>query len=471
MGSLRFRPAATALVVALMLASGIAVAPSAVALEPPDALALVEMLRDGKITRLERHLNAYQSAFERGQISDRMVDTAFNAFMTTDPEMVEILTEWVEKRPDSYAARAARGHYYLSLGWIARGGGFANETSDDRFRTMNDFFGLAVEDLEAAISLRPRLSIAYGSLISIAQARGDSARITFLANTALDLAPQSFSVRIARLDSLVPWWNSDRDTEAALADIAEYLAEIEVDSRRYPVLKPLLGYADFVSGRMLYRAELYDDAAKYFERALSFGAYWTYHLARAETFRQNGQYLFAMQSFDAAEGLSPGNFGVIVARGWTYNHIGNYEQAIKVWDRALALAPMDPDVLRAKGRALGKLGRYEEAREAYDKAAFYGAYDPVIRGERGHLLLNQLADEEAALDDLRAATDLDPESPRYWFDYGIALTLTNSCDAAAALATYLKRCEEGGEPGDCSLEHRTSATNLMRQMLSADCQG
>ena len=132
---------------------------------------------------------------------------------------------------------------------------------------------------------------------------------------------------------------------------------------------------------------------------------------------------------------------------------------------------MDPDVLRAKGRALGKLGRYKEAREAYDKAAFYGAYDPVIRGERGHLLLNQLADEEAALDDLRAATDLEPEAARYWFDYGVALTLTNSCDAAAALATYLKRCEEGGEPGDCSLEHRTSATNLMRQMLSADCQG
>ena len=471
MASLRFRPAAAALVAALTLAAGLAVAPPAVALNPPDSTMLVEMLHSGKITRLERHLNAYQSAFERGQISDRMVTSAFNSFMTTAPEMVEILTVWVEKMPDSYAAHAARGYYYLDLGWIARGSAFANETPDDRFRTMNDFFGLAVADLETAIMLRPRLTIAYAGLISIARARGDIAHTGFLAETAVEQVPHSFAVRIERLDSLVPWWNGGRGTEAALAEIAEYLAEIEVDSRRHPVLKPLLGYADFVSGQMLYRADLNDDAGTYFERALTFGEFWRYHLALGNVFRANGQYLFAMQSFDAAERLLPGNFDIVVARGWTYNRMGNYEQAIKQWDRALALAPMEPDVLRAKGRALGRLGRYEAAREAYDKAAFYGAYNAVIRGERGHLLLNELGDEQAALADLRAATDLEPETPRYWFDYGVALTLTNSCDAAAALATFLKRCEDGGEPGDCSFDDRTVATNLMRQMLSADCQG
>ena len=125
MASLRFRPAATALVAALTLAAGIALAPPVAALEPPDSLALAEMLRSGKITRLQHYLNAYQGAFERGQISDGMVDSAFAAFMTTDPEMVEILTRWVEKRPESFAARAARAPRRLACtrgpGWQGDG--------------------------------------------------------------------------------------------------------------------------------------------------------------------------------------------------------------------------------------------------------------------------------------------------------------------------------------------------------------
>jgi tetratricopeptide (TPR) repeat protein len=129
---------------------------------------------------------------------------------------------------------------------------------------------------------------------------------------------------------------------------------------------------------------------------------------------------------------------------------------------------MAPATLRAKGKALRELGRLDEARAAYDKAAFYGAYDHEVRAERGTLLLNDLDDAAAAAEDLGAATSLKPDRADYWRDYGRALFKTNDCDAAAALATFLRLCREGAE---CGEEDLVSAAAGIQRITRGDCEG
>jgi hypothetical protein len=96
--------AATGLAVFLCAGAGVGHA-----LDYPDKRELVDMLRRGSLTKLERRLTAYQSAFENGRASDELVDHAYRAFANSDPELAGLLDRWVEKQPTSYAARAARG--------------------------------------------------------------------------------------------------------------------------------------------------------------------------------------------------------------------------------------------------------------------------------------------------------------------------------------------------------------------------
>ena len=47
---------------------------------------------------------------------------------------------------------------------------------------------------------------------------------------------------------------------------------------------------------------------------------------------------------------------------------GRYEEAVQAYDKALALNPGDSDALNRKGLALHYLNRYKEALQAYDKS-------------------------------------------------------------------------------------------------------
>jgi tetratricopeptide (TPR) repeat protein len=438
------------------------------ALDHPDKRELLDMLRRGSLTKLERWLTAYQSGFENGRASDRLVDFAYRAFANSDPELAEALDRWVEKRPESSAARAARGYYYGHLGWIARGDGSAEETPDERWRAMEQFFALAEDDLKSATAAKPRLSAAYGHLISIAMARGNRSETAFLMQKGLDLAPHSFEIRRAYLLSLTPWRRSDLTTERSLAEIARYLEDVGDAAARHPDLRPLLGFADYVSAELLYRSGRYLDAETYFQRALGYGGFWWYHFRRGMNFLDNEQYIFALQDFDAALGLRPQVAEVHGWRGWAFRRMNSYPKALEEWELALELDSMAPATLRAKGLALRELGRLDEAKAAYDKAAFYGAYDHEVRAERGALLLHDLDDPAAAVEDLGAATRLKPDRPDYWRDYGGALFETNDCDAAAALATYMRLCQQGGE---CGEEDMVWAARGIQRITRGDCKG
>lgn len=433
---------------ALALAAG---APAAVALDHADKLEMVDMLRRGSLTKLETWLAAYQNAFENGRASDGMVDHAYSAFANSDPELAATLDGWVDKRPGSYAALMARADYYANLVRIAGADAPTEETRAEGRRAMDRLAGLARADLEAALARKPRLSVAYARLIELDTRLANAADAEFVMRKGLDLVPGSFAIRAAYLDGLVPWGRPGLTVAEARQSVARFMKEIEYSAGQYADLRPLLGYPDFVEGQVLSGMGRHAAAALHFQQALSHGAYWLYHYGYGLSHERDGQYVFALQSYDRALALHPQTAEVLARRGWAYWGLDDRSGAVAEWDQALALDALEPDTLYAKAIALEALGRTDEALAAYDKAAVYGAWDDRVRAGRGALRLNRLGDFAGAVEDLRAATDLAPDRIAYWHDLAVALDHVDRCDAGTAevLASYIRLCRsEGGCPDD-----------------------
>jgi tetratricopeptide (TPR) repeat protein len=444
---------AAAFVVCVALVSGQAVAESF-----PDRGQILDMLHAGDFAKLDRRIAAYQVAFENGRQSDRAVEYALKTFANSDPSLLAKIDAWAAKEPDFYAPLAARGIYNWHLGMMAAAG------QPDVAKT---FFAEAELDLEAALALEPNLSTAYAVLINIEIMRGSPEKVADHLRRGLKQRPASFVIREHYLDSLVPWLNPGKTPSQAMARIDEFVDDIGVSAKREKSLRPLTGYVDFVQSEIARQAGDLDRATAAIERAIRIDGYWKYEVQKGRTLLDMGRCVPARTAFDSALTDRP-DVGFVhdyVAR--THLCTGGRQQALDSWAMALKFDALHAPSLMGTALLLREMGKFAEARAVLDEAAIFGSADPDIRAMRGALLVNDLHQPSAAIEDLRIATDQRPDRLSYWLDYGNALVQTNRCDAVAALATYLDLCR--GNP-ICSLEDLEWAAGSIEDMSRADCQ-
>ena len=174
----------------------------------PDKLELIGLLRAGRFEELEARLTTYQEGFETGGIAEEIVEIAFFVFANSDPRLESMLAQWIQLFPDSYAAPLAKGIYYWHLAWRTRGSRLAQETSELSFTEMRDYLALSDSDLELAIRLNEKLSIAYAYRIGIAMLgpRNHRQRRSIL-EAGLETVPKSAVIRYRYLFALLPWWD------------------------------------------------------------------------------------------------------------------------------------------------------------------------------------------------------------------------------------------------------------------------
>ena len=139
---------------------------------PPDKLQVIALLQSGQYETLERQVTAWQSDFERAKIDEWEIEQFYNTFAYSDPELRERLDAWVERKPNSYAARTARGVYLYHLAGLWRGGLTAANTHPVRFDKRRAHITAARADFESALELNDKILIAYKNLMWIAVAIG-----------------------------------------------------------------------------------------------------------------------------------------------------------------------------------------------------------------------------------------------------------------------------------------------------------
>ncbi len=151
-----------------------------------DKRGLVSLLRHRRYADLSGYVESFQADFEADFRKEYWPIDALDAFDTADPSLEPLLEEWAKEMPGSFAPHAARGMYFVAVGWSRRGTRWAAETSEAQFAQMRRYHTRARDNLQQALALRPKLVAAYRRLIGIAMA------------ATSDPAPASCSIKRSR---------------------------------------------------------------------------------------------------------------------------------------------------------------------------------------------------------------------------------------------------------------------------------
>lgn len=128
----------------------------------------------------------------------------------------------------------------------------------------------------------------------------------------------------------------------------------------------------------------------------------------------------ALNSYDRAIELAPGDVDAYYNRGATLHAMKRFDDALASYDEALALNPGDAQALNNRGVTLKELQRFEDALASYDRALAL-APDFVDAWSNRGIALRELGQFEQALESLDTAISLKPRFADAHCNRGIVL--------------------------------------------------
>lgn len=285
----------------------------------PNQQELLDLLRAREYARLNDILERYQREAEADFRKEAWISPAIWAFDTGDPALEPYLNAWVEAAPDSAVAHASRAEFYRGMGFAARGGAWAKDTSEAQFRGMRDAFRKSYADALAALNLNPRITVIYSNLIHLANAGGaefGNERDHFEAG--LKVCPNSAWLRNAYISSLRPRWGGSYQAMRTFAAEQQPLAEID------PRVRDMYGWVEWdlatLTSDQEERIELCTKALGYGERSMYYQT-----------------------------------------RGAAFEALGRYDEALADFSRAVEIWPLDDESWEWKIKVLATMGRPEDA--------------------------------------------------------------------------------------------------------------
>jgi tetratricopeptide (TPR) repeat protein len=403
------------------------------ALDLPNKIKIIDLLKHRGYEELETRLSTYQKAYEKDYKKEDDLVLAYDAFYIADPTLEIYLNEWIKRYPNSYSAQLARGIYYTRMGWLIRGSKYIHKTPQEQIEGMKNYFSKAVIDIETALRIHPKAIVGYNYLISIEMASGDKGSKRILLNKALQMDPGSFGVRRYYLHSLVPRWSG------SIEEMRQFLDETERYLSKNPKLKVLGGYIDFEKGNIASNSDDRAVAIEYYTKALSFGDYPLFLRERGEAYYRTKQYDKALSDINKALEFKPEDPEALCYRGKIYQRLGKNNLALSDLNLAVQLDPLDTHTLAARAHLYEKLERYSDALKDYEDALLYSKNYPKIWKDRGMLLARKFKDYKNARQALDKAIALDPNDVDAWYFHGLSLYHLHERGAAAvSFAQYLK---------------------------------
>ncbi len=438
--------------------------PAVYSADLPNKLELIKLLKEGNYRRLEALLVQYQSDYEQDSQNEDVVDLAYIAFESSDPVLEKKLNAWITEMPKSFSARLARGAYYHHLGWLSRGAKYIDKTSSTQISGMQHNFAKATEDILAAVTMNPKLSVGYGYLINMGKAEGTRAVNEKLLAEALMTNPYSFTVRERYMHSLTPKWGGSFEA------MQRFSEESKKFSGRNQNMKLLPAYIPYARGDVLERAGDREGAAQKYTEAISLGDYAPFLEARGENYYRMGRYDRALVDLNKALALRPQHRASLDARGRTYYAMKNYdESALNDFNLAIALDPLAPNELVSRAMTYWRLKRYNEAEKDYENALVYGKHSAYIWRSKGRFYYYIRKNYQQAASDYTRAVELEPGNSESWYLLGSAYYYLKDRKAVETFERYLEACKIGA---DCKDKDMTWAQGFVKCMRrTGPCQG
>jgi serine/threonine protein kinase/Tfp pilus assembly protein PilF len=257
----------------------------------------------------------------------------------------------------------------------------------------------AIDDLNAAIALKPDHYQAYLNLAQVYRQQKDWDTAAKQLQQALEKAPQ-----LATLYRTSAQLAMDRDdTAAALVDFRKAI-QLETASAEARA-------NDYVEiGRLLQRARKYDEALTEYDAALQERSDQQAALrGRGETLLELKRHKEAVQAFDRCLDVGPPSADVHRLRGIARTETHDYRGARDDYSWAL-LSEATAELYARRGKLNLVTDTFNLARQDFDQAINLGPANGEMYAGRGFAQV-RLGLTKEALDDAREAVQFRPESP------------------------------------------------------------
>jgi len=166
---------------------------------------------------------------------------------------------------------------------------------------------------------------------------------------------------------------------------------------------------------------------------------------RGETYYKEGKYQEAINEYDKAILMEPGNAEFHNSRGVTYYQLKQYYYAISDFINAIRLKSNHTLAYYNLAHSKYNLGDYDAALEDIETTILYNPDYCSALNLRG-LIYNQKEDTESAFTSFQEASKCDPEVPLYF--YNMAYMKYTDGDYEHAVSCFTKSLEKGYSSAD-----------------------
>lgn len=133
---------------------------------------LLNQLRNAQYDELDAYLNSLQDGFEQQIVGEQELLDAFQSFDVGDVNLGERFSDWLQTKPESYAAHVALATWLHRRGRDLRGGTTANLVSDQGMRGLLHFTGQAEAASRHATTLTANPLAAWMTVEAARSAKG-----------------------------------------------------------------------------------------------------------------------------------------------------------------------------------------------------------------------------------------------------------------------------------------------------------
>ncbi len=273
---------------------------SITAAEQRAGIHMVGLLEKRQYAVIESTLRSAVAAYKEDCKNENKLGLLWEAFQRKNVGLESYFNEYVKTYPESYAAYMARGVYYITIAWMKRGTATINRTSKEQKEGLERYLRLAEHDLLKAKELSSNLPHVYAELITVMMPKSkNKARIEKIVEEGLTHHPNSVSIRLNYLQSLLPRWNG------SLEEMEAVIVKTKPFVKNNPALQVVCGRVLVEKGDdYLFRRE-YSKAVQFYDEALQKGE--TAYLCgqKGLALLNNGQKTEAIKCFSRAIALRP----------------------------------------------------------------------------------------------------------------------------------------------------------------------
>lgn len=329
------------------------------------------LLKDKKFKELDSFLQAKQHSYEAGNLVPDALYEQFNFASGNESWLETHLSAWIMSAPASYAAHVARGRYYVSRAWEARGDDYISNTPPKNIREMSRLMKLAVVDLEKSIPLTVKPLLSYSLLIDVGMAMGRSEQNRHWLDEANRIDPANTYVKIGYLLTLRPRWGGSIEEMQSFVDESKKLLKKQEDINllqshvwrshayvRWKDYKDYHGCIDYYSKAI----DLHDKEIRPFAR-------------RGYCYHKLKKYDEALRDYNRVLSIAPRNGYVLKSRGALYSDLHRFDEAIVDLVRATEINPNDGYTWRTLGYVYYSTEKFDKAFASYQKGAEHGDAD------------------------------------------------------------------------------------------------